>query len=304
MKHYYPDYAEKFRCIAAACPDSCCQGWDVVIDEEAEAVYNAVRGEFGEALRSSVITDSDGDRVFRLTGEKKCPFWGADRLCEIYRELGEDYLCRTCALFPRIIMDYTSFAEHTLALACPEAARLIVSSENAYASFADEECEPCGAYDADTMSFLLKSRMRAAQILTKEKPLAQRLEALGEFAREKQRELTGFAEALNYHSISELYKELDYIGESSRERIVRAAERAPELKRERELSALALYWLYRYWLTAIDSLDLLSPVRFLTVSAGIVSNLAEDGDVAKAAQLYSKEVEQSYENMELLGICS
>ena len=31
MKNYYiPKYGE-FRCIAGACPDSCCAGWEIVL---------------------------------------------------------------------------------------------------------------------------------------------------------------------------------------------------------------------------------------------------------------------------------
>lgn len=302
MKHFYPDYVKDFRCIAADCPDSCCQGWDVVIDEDTEKVYRGVQGKFGEKLRQAIVTDSDGDRVFRLADEKKCPFWGADRLCDIYKELGESYLCRTCALFPRITMDYTSFTEHSLALACPEAARLIVGSKNAYADFTETECEACADYDVFTMRFLLKMRLQAAVILAEEKPLALRLKKLKKFTLEKQKELTGSSEKFDNYSLLELYKGLDYIDEGNRRIFANAAVKEPDYKQEKELLSLSLYWLYRYWLTAIDGLDLLSPVRFLTASVRIVSNLAEDGSIVKAAQLYSKEVEQSYENMEILGL--
>ena len=66
MKHYYPKYYESFHCIAADCPDSCCRGWDVVIDSDAEDFYRTVKGDFGERLRNAIVTDSDGDRVFSL----------------------------------------------------------------------------------------------------------------------------------------------------------------------------------------------------------------------------------------------
>ena len=29
-----PDYFEQFRCLAGACPHTCCAKWEVVIDEE------------------------------------------------------------------------------------------------------------------------------------------------------------------------------------------------------------------------------------------------------------------------------
>jgi lysine-N-methylase len=49
-----------------------------------------------------------------------------ERLCRIHAELGEEFLCRTCAMFPRIAYTIDSVEERSLALACPEAARLIL----------------------------------------------------------------------------------------------------------------------------------------------------------------------------------
>jgi lysine-N-methylase len=305
MKYYDPAYYSEFRCIAAACPDSCCQGWDVVIDSETEDFYNSVQGEFGKKLREAIYTDPDGDRVFRLAEEKKCPFWGADHLCVIYRELGEEHLCDTCAQFPRITMDYTTFTEHTLALACPEAARLILSADDAYADFAAIDCENCEEYDADAMRFLLRVRNRAASILTASKPLAERFDLLRILAAEAQKELTGDVFECNPLS-PDIFEKLEYIDEHNRETIIQAArEKADLSQHEAELTRLALYWLYRYLLGAIDTYDLIAPIRFIIGSVGIVANLAQkSGDIITAAQTYSKEIEQSYENMEELGVRS
>ena len=305
MKYYDPTYYSEFRCIAAACPDSCCQGWDVVIDSETEDFYNSVQGVFGDKLRNAIYTDPDGDRVFRLADEKKCPFWGADHLCDIFRELGEEHLCDTCAQFPRITMDYTTFTEHTLALACPEAARLILSADDAYADFVDIHCKSCEEYDADVMRFLLRVRNRAAEILTEQLPLAERLVQLRELATEAQKELTG--EVVECEPLpSTVFEELEYIDKHNREKIIQAArEKADFSDHEMELTRLALYWLYRYLLGAIDTYDLIAPIRFIIGSVAVVANLAQkSGDVITAAQTYSKEVEQSYENMEELGVRS
>ena len=301
MKYTYPTYYKEFRCIAADCPDSCCQGWDVVIDSETEAFYNSVQGDFGDRLREAIYTDDDGDRVFCLAQEKKCPFWGVDRLCDIYRELGEEHLCATCAQFPRITMDYTTFVEHTLALACPEAARLILAADNAYTDFDNIDFENCEDYSAELMELLLNTRAQAAKFLTAEKPLKNRLEDLRLFAQEVQNELTGTVHRLDEIPL-ETFKKLEYIDDHNSARILQAASKQPELSQnESALTNLSLYWLYRYWLGAIDSLDVNTTVRFIIRSVGIVAALAQEiGNITAAAQTYSKEIEQSYENMETL----
>lgn len=300
MKHVYPTYYQAFRCIAADCPDSCCQGWDVVIDSDTETFYNSVQGKFGEKLRGAIYTDQDGDRVFRLADEKKCPFWGEDRLCDIYRELGEEHLCLTCAQFPRLKMDYTVFCEHTLALACPEAARLILSTDRAYEDFAEDIEEDCEDYDAQVMRRLLKIRKKCAELLTADQPLKGRLEELLSYVSQAQRELTGFEIGYFPPSLREIMEECEYIDEGNRELFALAAEdQANDTRFEKELTRLALYYLYRYFLGAIDGYDIVAVARFLIGSVQVIGNLAERcGDIVTAAQLYSKEIEQSYENME------
>lgn len=134
MKHIYPLYYKNFKCIAYKCPDSCCKGWDVVVDDESNEYYCTVGGTFGDKLKKLTGIDGDGDRIF-ISQNGRCPFWNSDSLCDIYINLGEEHLCKTCKSFPRITQDYTAFSEHLLSLACPEAARLILCTDFAYDDF-------------------------------------------------------------------------------------------------------------------------------------------------------------------------
>ena len=56
MKIRKPAYFDQFQCLAGACPDSCCQEWDVQVDPQAAAMYRALQGELGDRLRQ-VLTD-------------------------------------------------------------------------------------------------------------------------------------------------------------------------------------------------------------------------------------------------------
>lgn len=164
----YPSYYDKFRCIAADCEDSCCAQWQIVVDDETAFMYENVDGEIGEKLRSVQETDEDGDRVFRLDGDR-CPFWERSGLCEIHRCLGEEYLCGTCSEYPRAVQDYGDFAEHDLSLSCPEAARIILS-ESLYGE-AYECCEDIPdeeiCYEPELMSLLKGSRQRIRELIIK-----------------------------------------------------------------------------------------------------------------------------------------
>ena len=64
MKSTCHEFYNEFMCIADKCPDSCCKGWDVVVDDETNEYYKTVGGDFGEKLKSLTEIDSDGDRIF------------------------------------------------------------------------------------------------------------------------------------------------------------------------------------------------------------------------------------------------
>jgi lysine-N-methylase len=72
--------------------------------------------------------DAANDKTYaRIVLEKStCPFL-SEKLCSIQSELGEDYLSRTCATYPRIRHHVAGIIERSLDLSCPEAARLCLT---------------------------------------------------------------------------------------------------------------------------------------------------------------------------------
>ena len=60
MKLTKPAYFDIFRCIASACPDSCCKEWDVLVDPDKAEFYRNLPGSLGERLRQ-VLREEDGD---------------------------------------------------------------------------------------------------------------------------------------------------------------------------------------------------------------------------------------------------
>ena len=47
MRYLKPHYYDKFVCTAGDCPDSCCAGWQIVIDETSLERYGNEKSEFG-----------------------------------------------------------------------------------------------------------------------------------------------------------------------------------------------------------------------------------------------------------------
>ena len=90
-----PDYYDNFRCLAGACPHTCCEKWEVVLDDDTVRRYEGVPGPLGDRLRAAMREDEGGDVCFPLNGGR-CPFLDRDNLCEIHRQLGEAATSVTC----------------------------------------------------------------------------------------------------------------------------------------------------------------------------------------------------------------
>lgn len=153
MKIRVPEYFKEFECIASECNDTCCAGWGIVIDEETYNHYQKVDGEFGERLRSEIVKDGE-ENIFRLKG-KNCPFLNEDKMCDIYKEIGEESLCYTCKQYPRYLEEFGSLREIGLSLSCPEAARIILKDDKKIEFELSENDEEISSYnDINAMLFI------------------------------------------------------------------------------------------------------------------------------------------------------
>ena len=59
MRYLKPHYYDKFVCTAGDCPDTCCAGWQIVIDEASLERYGNEKSEFGTRLRNSIDWDEE-----------------------------------------------------------------------------------------------------------------------------------------------------------------------------------------------------------------------------------------------------
>src|SRR5580698_815809 len=95
---------ETFRCIGAACEDTCCSDWDISIDRKTYDKYQACGdSELQPALHQFVNIDTakgtDEDFARIALTNKRCPFL-EEGLCSIQLKLGESYLSNICASYP------------------------------------------------------------------------------------------------------------------------------------------------------------------------------------------------------------
>ena len=129
-----PEYYNKFKCIGGKCKDSCCSAnWGISVDKNSFYRYRNIKGEFGRELDANISRDRKNRGKISygkmaLTKDGKCKFLNEDNLCTIYINLGEEYLCNTCKVYPRITNKYGEWYEQAMTISCPEVARLIFES--------------------------------------------------------------------------------------------------------------------------------------------------------------------------------
>ena len=127
MLYTIPDYYKEFSCIAADCEDTCCAGWQIVIDEKSKKRYaKAALGPDKKVARKLRQCVNWREGIFRQDTEKRCAFLKEDNLCRLYQMAGKDSLCKTCKMYPRHVEEFEGVREITLSLSCPEAARIIL----------------------------------------------------------------------------------------------------------------------------------------------------------------------------------
>lgn len=311
MKVFMPQYYKEFRCIAAACPDSCCKEWAVDVDPQATAFYRSLQGDLGDRLRA-VLQDTDDGSVMTIT-DGRCPMWRQDGLCRIQAELGHDALCKTCREFPRLRHDYGDFMELGLELSCPEAARLILESKGGALIECEDDAVGCGEYEHDLMDTLLRTRKVALAFLEDSRySLPQALAVLLLYAHDVQSEIDGGAEAVfdpagcladaqgyaangDAQALVEFFRGLEILTKQWADRLKKAPCAAHWSDHYR---ALVRYFIERYWLQAVADYDLVCRVKFMIAACLLICNLG--GEMLETAQLFSKEIENDPENVEAI----
>lgn len=310
MKEYRPVIYDRFRCLAGQCPDSCCHQWQVQVDDASAARYRALPGPLGDALRASLITE-DGETLLE-NQQGRCPMWRADGLCRIQAELGEDALCDVCREFPRIRQDYGDFVELGLEMSCPEAARLMLDSEDLPMLCRELPDADAPEYDPELMALLRSSRgyalgllelhgytvpQRMAILMLYGYQIQSRIDGAdpGPFDPETAlEEAMGFAGPGDWEPVLDFYRDLEILTPTWRALLDAPGHPAPWDER---FARLAQYGIRRYWYQAVSDWDLAPRVKLVVLHCLLSRYL---GGKTEHISLYAKEIENDIDNIEAI----
>ena len=166
MLYSVPDNNKELHFTAGECEDTCCAGWQIVVDPKSLQKYKSEKGHFRKRLHKGIRWRK---KVFCQDEEKRCAFLNEENLCDMYIHLGADSLCRTCRLYPRHIEEFEGVREITLSLSCPEVAGILMNRTQPvhFLTVEKEREEEYEDFDPFLYSELLDARDVIRQILQK-----------------------------------------------------------------------------------------------------------------------------------------
>ncbi len=319
-----------FRCIAGACPDTCCAGWEVDLDEDTLHRYHQLPSALGNEIRSAICQEDDYT-FFRLKNGQ-CPFLNKEKLCRLILALGEDSLSVTCREHPRFWEEYGNTRETCLSISCPEAARLLLEEPlELCVQETDESAPEDPELNPAFFRQLLIYRRALFALSRSHRSLADRLSLALDAAEngitlpEDDEIPPDFWDSLPAPplqlSLTDYFaamESMEFTRPQLKELLPRViASGAPLPLADSEAAdaggRILFYFLYRYVLRGVWSGLVAEKVRFAVYSTAAILALSQHMDapaahlqILDAAVLYSREVEHSPENLELLyeHLCS
>ncbi len=126
MKYTSTNATANFNCLQADCPDTCCKGWSMQLDDATYAKYE------GTDLEDAVAYDGANKeiRVMKRDAETDYCIKFTDGKCSIHAAQGDEMLGDACNFYPRVTRKFGDEVVMTATLSCPEVTRLMLFADN------------------------------------------------------------------------------------------------------------------------------------------------------------------------------
>lgn len=292
MELFAPAYYKEFCCIADRCRHSCCIGWEIDVDADTLAHYDALGGEYAQTVRRSI--DRTDVPHFVLAAHDRCPHLDEHGLCRIITAYGEQSLCEICREHPRFYHDTPHGKEVGLGLSCEEACRIVLGSDDfaRMISVGQTEGEPdADAFDATS----LRERIYAV-LCDSNLSYTARLQSIYDAfdvspAAQTDRTWLAILDGLEY--LDEAHRPLFSCYRSD---LATPPAAEPYLCR-----ALA-YFIFRHCSDAYDAEDFITRLGLALFFERLLCSMIEGGaDPYEAARILSEELEYSEDNTEAIA---
>ena len=335
----YPEYCLSFQCTADKCPDTCCAGWEVDVDDGTADYYRTLEGGIGEKIRR-LMREEDGEIYFPMDEKGRCPFLDEQNLCEIYRAAGEESLCTVCTEYPRYFCDIGGYEQMDMSLSCPELARIFFTVRTPFEIMRSENDgygEALSEEDNRRLMELVALRGKLLSVIwNSKKPLSVRIkEAAAMLEKAQGRDAFSLPDDGKRlipcpepdHQLIQRLGKMEILNKKWAQALKALSSDADRVAlQETQISAklqgkaqdwftrLAAYYLFRYtldiWFDAQDSgasdtsvaallLRMLRTQWLFLMQRALQKDVSVQ-DMAEIAQSFSRQAEHSQENVELM----
>ncbi len=301
MKKQLLNCYKNFKCTAENCPDTCCAGWTISIDDKTVQKYFNVKSDFSEELKNNLELTKNG----YVTKQKceRCAFLDEKNLCKIYTNLGESALSEVCFNHPRFINDFGGVLEVCFSLSCPEAVRLLIeeNSLEVLSEYADFAVTP-NDIDHDFYFQLKAERDKIFEIIKSDSDFKNKLIKIFQFSGEKSPKNP----LKNYAKFLKKLNKCDYTRKPLKDAIKllyysKDFKIFPlDTKTASILNNLIVAYVFRFYLTAVFGEDKSKIIKFILSSIYTILLLSKTLPISDAIRLYSRDVIHSDKNLKKL----
>lgn len=299
--HIYPNYYEKFKCIADKCKHNCCIGWEIDIDEDTLSFYKAVKGDFGKRLEDNIELFKTPH--FKLKENERCPFLNDKNLCDIIITLSEERLCDICTQHPRFHNELPDRIESGVGLCCEEAGRLILSQKEKMTLIGDKNLS------TDDEIILLRDKIIKA-LHNRDKTINERLKDMLSLCNATPRDI-------KTQELCDILSELECMDEKWLQLLAMLKENCEKINvkafdeymsdRAYEYEQFCVYLIYRHFANSPDMYEATNRACFVQLAYSLIHSLgavihSKTGKFdfetqVEIARLFSSEIEYSDENL-------
>lgn len=319
-----PYFFDSFKCKADKCTDSCCIGWEIDIDQESYEKYKSVSDEFCKQLMNG-IDEIDNQHCFKLSEHDRCIFLMQNGLCDIYSNLGEEYLCEICREHPRFYDFFENVTEMGLGLCCEKVCEMIFVSDEPV-TFISHSDNINDGVDEDTELFFLIREKCFEIIYDRKKPLQERIYDLIVYGLSVQNELFSDEYDVKFDSnkknifraVIRLFSETEPINEEWTDYIRSFKNEIGNIigaanfinTKEYEYEQMLTYILYRHFVRSRFDGNILSVICFSVISVIFIylcdcktfydTKMFSHTDRINNVKMWSKQIEYSDVNTQLI----
>lgn len=296
MKLYAPKYYSNFVCAADKCTHSCCVGWKIYIDAITMEKYRSLDSAYSRAIMESIEVEDEPH--FRMCADGRCPHLDSNGLCKIILNCGEEYLSDICREHPRFYNESSRGVEVGLGMACEEAARIILSSDN-YCDF-----EVIGEMPGETESLEFDAIAEVEKLLEilsdDDNSYPERLAILYKKYGVSPSKITD----AQWH---ELLEGLEYLNEEHKKVfLVYSSELATQGDSDKLLERALAYFVYRHCAAACDEADFRASLGLALFLERLFASIIQKEGInrvlpaTRVARIISEELEYSEENTDAI----